>query len=336
MSNTQSWKTWVGLIVVLVAFGLLAALWPTLSATLTGAGFSGGSSVRIPYEAHPIVLEIPAVPLPNGTEVGGQTIEMAQWQAVVGLTAVTIALVVGAGLTLGIIYTIVSRMTVRTAESDSYKENAAALSKKENEKLKEKRAGRPAQPMRQDISMPRWSLISTTLIAVLFVIFGSMVIVTTFFPERVIEIGNELIQPGVILVGIPVLITVTLFVFAPRWGTAVLALIVMLFIALATFGVINLIATVTGNVLSLSAVFSIVGLVQILTLAILAHRWRTESAAEFNEKVAHADVRGREKGIPYDAIVVLFTGLLIVGLGIGLMVLINSPAWAEIQPLLGQ
>jgi hypothetical protein len=319
-----------------VAFALLAAIWPSLSSGLGVAGFSGGSSTRIPFEAHPIVLEIPAVPLPNGTTLGGQTIEMMPWQAVLGLTAVFLGAIVVVGGGIALAYVLLSRLVTRTAESESFKQNAAALESKENQKLKEKRAGRAALPMRQDISMPRWSLISTTLIVLTFVIFGSMVVVTYFFPERVVEMGNDLFQPGFILVGIPVLITLALFVFAPRWGTAVLALIVMLFVALATFGVVNLVSTSTGTVLSISAVFSIVGLVQILTLAILAYRWRTESAAEFNAKVAHADVRGREKGIPYDAIIVLFTGLLIVGLGVGLMVLINSPAWTDIQPLFGQ
>ncbi|NJN55902.1 MAG: hypothetical protein HC804_14850 [Anaerolineae bacterium] len=47
-------------------------------------------------------------------------------------------------------------------------------------------------------------------------------------------------------------------------------------------------------------------------------------------------MKRREKGIPYDAIAVLFTGLLIVGLGIGFMVLINSPYWAQIEQLMGQ
>jgi hypothetical protein len=75
---------------------------------------------------------------------------------------------------------------------------------------------------------------------------------------------------------------------------------------------------------------SIVGLVQIVTLIILANRWHGTPAAEFTQKVTHGDQSGREKGIPYDAIAILITGMLIVGLGIGLMVLVNSSYWAQL------
>lgn len=331
MSKTESWKSWVAVIVVLVVFGLFAALWPTLSSGLGMPGFGGGSSTTIPFESTPVTLAIPVVTLPNGTVLGGQTFVMEPWQAMLGLTAVVVSLVVVTGLVVGIVYTLLSRLVVRTTESQSYKENSQALENKEKEKLKSKRQGRPAAPPRADPSMPRWSWFSTLLAALMFVLFGGMAIATTFYPERLVGVDDELFTPGLIIVGIPLLITLALFVFMPRYGTAVIALIIMFFVALATFGAVNFAMTTFDFSLSLTAIVSIIGLVQLLTLLIFAYRWRATPAINFKERMIHADVQGREKGIPYDAIVVLFTGLLILGLGLALMIFINSPYFAGMQ-----
>ncbi|GIK58766.1 MAG: hypothetical protein HND44_21425 [Chloroflexi bacterium] len=330
MSKTESWKTWLPVIVALIAFGLFAALWPSLSSGL-GSGSSRVAVPRVPFESHPVTLAIPEIPLPNGTTVGGQSFTMEPWQAVLAVTAVTVALVLGVGVVLGFLYVFLNRLVVKTTASDSYKENLASLENKQNAILKEKRAGRPAAPPRADTSMPRWSMVSTGLIVLLFVLFGMMTVVTTFFPERVAEVGGELINPATLMVGIPMLIALTVFVFAPRWGTAALALLIIFFTLPAAFGLLNWANTFFGLELALVAMINLSLLVQVVIQFILVWRWRSTTAVEFSQKVAHADARGREKGIPYDAIAVIFTGLLILGLGIGLMVLINSPYWAQMM-----
>lgn len=336
MSKTESWKNWLPVIIALIAFGLFAALWPSLSSGL-GISFGGGSSTRIPYEPQPIVLEIPEMTLPVLGTVGGQTITMEPWQAVLGVTAVTVALVASTGVILGFLYVFLSKLSTRPPkEFDSQNSFLSPIYKLLSrivnffrERANRKFAGRTVHPIPPH-EMPRWSLISTALITLTFVLLGGMVLVTTFYPERVVEIGEELVNPGTLIVGIPLLITATLFVFAPRWGTAVLALLIMFFIAFATFGAVSLASTSFNWSLTLTNMISIVGLVQMVTLIILANRWHSTPAAEFNQKVAQTDASGRQKGIPYDAIAVLITGMLIVGLGIGLMVLVNSPFWAQL------
>lgn len=361
MSKTESWKTWAAVIVVLVAFGLFAAIWPSLSSGLSFAGFGGGPSTRLPNESHPIVVELPptiqvpgleiadmvsfpgptivvslpVIDIPGALTVGEQTIVFVQpIVAVILLAVVVIGLVVVTGAGLGGVYTLLSRWVTRTEAAETYQEHKRSLSQKEQEKLKELRAGRTAAPLREDISMPRWSWISNTLIVLTFVLFGGMTILATFLPERVLEIGEELFNPALIIVGIPLLITLTLFVFKPHWGTAVLALIIMSFIALATFGAVNLIATMANRDMTLSTAVSLVGLGQIIILVMLAYR-RSPATGASKDKVAHPDKGEQEKGIPYDAIAVLIMGLLIVGLGIGLMVLINSSLWENMSQLLG-
>lgn len=329
MSKTESWKTWLPVIVALIAFALFAALWPSLSSGL-GSGSSRATVPRVPFEfeSHPVTLAIPEIPLPNGTTVGGQSFTMEPWQAVLGVTAVTVALVLGVGVVLGFLYVFLTRLVVKTTESDSYKENLASLENKQNAILKEKRAGRAAASPRADTSMPRWSMVSTGLIVLLFVLFGMMTIVTSFFPERIVELGGELVNPAILMVGIPLLIALTVFVFAPRWGMAALALLIMCITTPAAFGLIFSLNDYFGLDLALSAMLNLTLLLQVVILFILAWRWRSTTAVEFNQKMIQADEKGRMKGIPYDTIAVLFTGLLILGLGIGLMVLINSPYWA--------
>ncbi|MCP4360084.1 MAG: hypothetical protein GY796_18925 [Chloroflexi bacterium] len=318
MSRTESWKTWMILVILLLIFGAIAAIWPTLSVSLN-LGSGSGSSTAIPYESHPIVINIPVTTLPTGAEVGGQTIVMSPLQALLGVTAVTIGLVLGAGIVLGVLYAFLSRLVSKTEASDSYKEHATALNKKEKEKLKEMQDGRAAAPPNND-GMPRWSVISTDLIILLFVYFGATIVATTFFPERVVEIGNELVAPGLIIVGGPLLITAAILIFAPRWGKASLAVLIMLLVAFVTFALFGI--TKLTESLSVSQLFNIVGLVEIVTLIALAYLWRPTPADVVVEKIKHGDERGREKGIPYDTIFVLITGLLIVGVGLGLMVLL--------------
>lgn len=332
MSKTESWKNWLVIIVVIVALGVVTAIWPSISAGLGGGGGANVSTTRLPYEAHPIVLEIPEVALPTGAVAGGQEIVFdPPFMAVVAVTAVTVGLVLGMGLVLGLFYVLLARMTARTMASESYQEHAQALENKEKEKLKEKRAGRDPDPMRPNPTMPRWSMLANGLIIVMFVVFGGMVLVSTFYPERLIEVGSELINPALILVGIPLLMTLAILIFAPRWGTAVLALLFMALVALASLAVID----ITGVELSASQSLSVLGLVQLITLAVLAYIWKPTPAGMIEEKVILADQSGGEKGIPYDAIVVLITGLFVVGLGVGIMVLINSAYWEQIRQLLG-
>lgn len=334
MSDTQSWKTWVTVIVVLVAFGVFAAVWPSISSTLSLGGLGGRPSTRIPYESHPIVLQIPEMPLPNGATLGGQTFEMQPWQALLGLTAVIVGLVLGMGVVTGLLYAFLSRLSTRERKafnaehsrlSPLYKGLNRGVIFFQNQAAR-KFEGRTVHPIPAH-EMPRWSWLSTTLIVLTFVFFGGMVIVADFFPARLLAVGNDLFNPATLIVGIPLLITLTLFLFAPRWGTAVFALLILFALALPAFGAVNLFTR--NNPLPLPTAVSIVGLVQLVALVLLAYFWRPSPTAVF--KVSAAP----EKGIPYDAIAVLITGIFVVGLGLGLMVLFNSPVWEEIQQLLG-
>lgn len=343
MSKTESWKTWIGLIAGLILFGLFAALWPSISAGLN-LGFGGGPSTKLPAESHPIVVELPPVIQPPGLEIadmvsipapafpvnlpeieingvieiGEQTIIFVQpIFAVLFVAFNVIGAVLTFGLILGLIYVLLSRWVTRTKEKDTYQDHVTALDQKEKEKIKAMNNGRDVDA--PSATMPRWSAISTALIICLFVFFGGMVLTSTFFPTRLVEINDEILRPAFLIVGIPLLITVTILVFAPRLGRAFLALLGMLFASLVVIAVLD----IAGVDLSLPSAVSVIGLVQIITLVVLAYFWRTPAGTVEGkaEAVKEDDETG---GIPYDGIAVLFTGLFVVGLGLGITLLVNS------------
>ncbi|HFE66577.1 MAG TPA: hypothetical protein ENJ93_04875, partial [Chloroflexi bacterium] len=124
MTKSHSWINWVIIIGLLALFGLAAALWPAIAGSLNLPG--GGSSVSVPVESAPIVIEIPATTLPNGSAVGGQTIVLEVMQAMVMLTAVIAGLVIMTGLVITIVWTFLDKLRDKNAASESYQEHKAA------------------------------------------------------------------------------------------------------------------------------------------------------------------------------------------------------------------
>ena len=108
--------------------------------------------------------------------------------------------------------------------------------------------------------MPRWSVVSNTLITLMFVGFGTMVVVRNFFPEGTTEVDGRIVN-------------------------------------------------VTSPVFIVSA---------IIALIVLGIRLRPQ-------RIEAIDATDSGK-IPWDFIAVLITGLIMLGLGIGLMAYINAPA----------
>ena len=119
------------------------------------------------------------------------------------------------------------------------------------------RDGRTTDPQPSH-KMPRWSIISNALIALMFVGFATMVLVRNFFPEGVTEMDGRIVN-----------VTTPVFV-----------------------------------------VFALI------TLLVMGLRLRPHKI----EAVDKTD----SGGIPWDFIAVLITGLIMLGLGIGIMAYINA------------
>jgi hypothetical protein len=263
LKTSESWKTWLPLLGLLIVFALVSAVWPALADafSLPSLSFGGGSSTSVPYETEPISLEalklsLAASPLSGAAEALPDTISPYVALLVVAGVAFGGIVVVGGGLSA--IFKFLSGIRDNTLESDAFKEHQNALEQRIKEQIKQMRDGRTTDPQPSH-KMPRWSVISNTLIALMFVGFATMVYVRNFFPEGYIV--NEDGQ----------------FV------------------------------NVTGPVFLVLAV---------ITLAIVGWRLRPQTI----DAVDETD-NGR---IPWDFIVILITGLIVLGLGIGFMAYINA------------
>ena len=246
---------------LLIATGLVTALWPVLTANLLSGDAAGArAATRVPVEIHPIELEIPALPLPVVGQVGGQTLQISPFLALAALTGLIIGAVVAMGVPLAFIYVLLDRQRDRVLASDEFKEKQAALEKREKERLKRMNEGRTTMP-KPEHRMPTWSAVSTALIILLFVVFFGMVINYTFVPHsELILAGDRVINSAVPIVG----------------GLA------------------------------------------LVTLLVLVWYLRPQRI----EAVDASD----SGSIPWDFIAVLITGLIVVGIGIGVIVIVNAPS----------
>jgi hypothetical protein len=104
-----------------------------------------------------------------------------------------IALIVGVGGGLSLLIKGLSRIRDNTLETETYQQHQQVLEQKVKEQVKQMRDGRTTHPQPSH-KMPRWSVISNTLITLMFVGFGTMVLVRNFFPEGVTEMDGRIVN----------------------------------------------------------------------------------------------------------------------------------------------
>ncbi len=244
MKNKQSLITWGIIFAILVGSGVLTILLPAL--------LGGGSATALPTE--PSTVTIP-LPLPIS---GRSEITLPSWQLMLGLAVLIPGLVIGAGLTLGIVYIIISRLVSRTTESKEYKENSAALQQRQTAKIAKMRETRPTSTAPES-TWRRWSVITTAITILMFVAFSTFLLTSMLFPSGQIVRQSSIVNIGTVLIGIALLITL---VFLALW-------------------------------------------------------LRADRIASIN--------RGDTLAIPWDFIAVVVSGLLVVGLGVGVIAILNAP-----------
>ncbi|MCA9868225.1 MAG: hypothetical protein KC410_17195 [Anaerolineales bacterium] len=236
--------TWLIIFAILVGSGLLTILLPSF--------FGGGSSTSLPSD--PTIVTFP-LPVPIG---GRSEITLASWQWMLGLAVLIPGLVIGAGLTLGIIYIILSRLATNATSSTAYQKNVAALEKKESEKISKLRETRPTS-VAPESTWNRWAVITTGITIAMFVAFLTLLLASLLFP------GGQVVRNDAIV-------------------NATSALV---FIAVA------------------------------IALTAVGLWFRSERITAIN--------RTESLAIPWDFLAIVFSGLLVVGLGIGVIVILNAP-----------
>jgi len=244
LRNKQSLITWLIIFAILVGSGVLTILLPSLV---------GGSSTT------PLPSETTTVTFPLPVPIGGRSeITLPSWQWMLGLAILIPGLVIGAGLTLGIVYIILSRLVANTTSSSSYQKNSVTLDKRQTEKIAKLRETRPTSAAPES-TWRRWSVITTAITILMFVAFLTLLFASTIFPNAQI-VRND--------------------------------------------GIVNIV-----SVMVLIAV--------VIALAAMVMWLRSDRIAAIN--------RTESLAIPWDFIAVVITGLLVVGLGIGVIAILNAP-----------
>lgn len=204
MNRPESWKTWVPLIALLVVFGLVTAVWPTLANAFELPSFGGGPSTSVPYEPEPIHLEalkttlssssLPA-PLASALASAAEALPdtLSPFVALGVVTVVVIGSIVVAGGVLSFLIKLLSGVRDNTLETEAYQQHQQALEQRVKEQIKQMRDGRTTHPQPSH-KMPRWSIVSNTIITLMFVGFATMVFVRNFFPEGITEVDGRVVN----------------------------------------------------------------------------------------------------------------------------------------------
>ena len=206
MSGKESVRNGILVLVLLIGFGAISAVWPIL------AGTSSQSHTRVPVETEHVEITLPFGDPP-------QELSLTGLQALGILAGVATVLIIGGGVTFALVSRLISGQTDAVLESDAYKSNVASLEQRGKERLKATQEGRKSQSAPEH-KMPRWSMTSTTLIVLMLVAFFGLVINGTFYPEGSIELPDSgmlasswiteltdgIIASSWLTVGIPVLL----------------------------------------------------------------------------------------------------------------------------------
>jgi len=247
LRTTESLKSWGAILLLVIIAGSAAVLWPVIADQL------GGSSSRVEVESENIDISLPV------TILNTDSVSLTTLQAMGILVVVVVGAVVVTGVILSFAYVRLARQTATLLESEQFSAHLSALNEKQTAEITRLGTGRTVAPV-PDHRMPRWSVISTSLIVLLFVLLFGMLVNGTFVPESEYVVAGKLINSAL-----------------PVAGGFVLAAIALLL-------------------------------------------WRMRPKAI--ERVETTDY----ESIPWDSVWVIVSGILVVGLGIGLLVYLNVPA----------
>ena len=185
--------TWVIIILVVIGSGVAAAAGPNITNLLSGGG--GGPEplgvhaeesetemVTIDFDNYLLGEDLNALDIPPVEwvieQVDGKSYPL--WQV---LGFLTIVVAIGPVVTMGVIVALGYRLLDRTAtankEDDGYKEAAAALEEREKAYIKENKDLKPASPIPSH-ELPRWSIVSTTIIYFFFAVLVGAMLAATF------------------------------------------------------------------------------------------------------------------------------------------------------------
>lgn len=199
MGKNETARTWVAVIVIIVATSIFAVLWSGLS------GSFSAPSTSIETESVHVTI-----PLPNGDELSLTSIQLF-----LGLGAIVIGLVVVTGIVIGFVNLFLSRQVHTVTTSEEFQQHQSALAAKEKEALAQKQEGRKSAAEQQH-DYKQWSAWSTALAILMFVAFSALMVSSALIPTGEIIRDGQLFSATAVVVGISSLITLIFLVWRIR------------------------------------------------------------------------------------------------------------------------
>lgn len=228
MNVSQSTKSWIIIIAVLLLSGLVSGIWYVSNSRPA----EETAAVARP-QAEPPAAEVIEIRIRDFV-IGGDLMEIdfireldgAQIGAFEALGIITlITLVALAALTLPLvfIYVYLDRQALQVKAAEEVKQAQTELEKREQERIKALRQQQPAAAKPDQADMPRWAILSTSMIILLFVIFTAQMLGRSFLAEE-LYLNGLLLSPTGLLTWALVLVTVVVlfFVYRQPWRSRTL------------------------------------------------------------------------------------------------------------------
>jgi hypothetical protein len=227
LKSFETWKTWALILGLLLFSAAATVAWPWIqeqidlgsegvyaTPAIEGLEVESGEMVTIQLEDY--LLGEVLVQAPLISELDGLVVHPLVLTAI--LAAISFGALFAVALPLAFIYVRLDRQTVTLKEDEGFQAKQAALEKRQQQEIKELEKTQPPRPM-PDHERSGWSIVSTSAIIIMFVVFLGFALADTFFPAGEIQLnGDALINPALPVVG--VLLIITLFglivYFRPR------------------------------------------------------------------------------------------------------------------------
>jgi hypothetical protein len=186
---------------LLVLSGIAVVVVPSISDQISGALGSGGGPPAAPdieVAEEPTIVTIDIQDLLLGEELmavpfladlDGTTVRLPVLVGI--LTGIFVALTLPVGAVLFLVYTRLDNTTTATKGSESFKEASSRISDRQAAFIKQNMQEKPPKEIPSH-TMPRWSVISTALIAVFFGLMLGAMLGLIFVPsgEIIFELGE--------------------------------------------------------------------------------------------------------------------------------------------------
>lgn len=217
MKSFETWKTWAFIIGLLLFSALATVAWPSIqeqidlnfegvnaTPAVDGLEVESGEMVTIQLEDYllgEVLVEAPLIGDLDGMEVHPLLLTGI-------LAAVMVAALFVMALPLALIYVGLDRQTVALKKDEAFQAKQAELEKRQKAELKALEKSQPPGSI-PDHEGSSWSVVSTSAIILMFVIFIGFALTDTFYPEGEVQLaGGALVNPALPVVGTLALITV--------------------------------------------------------------------------------------------------------------------------------